>query len=320
MMKEKINFNLYNHCFVEYKEYSFEKFKEIIPAELFQRGICVKEEDKLIFKCTGFTLVQNQMFVIFPKGYVIPHEEQVLKKHIRLLIDVLIKYSSQKNKLDSVEESLLGGIGESNNVIASTFWLIRDYLEHGIINFQEEEYGINQSNNINWSRTIKTNNPVISNKRPVYIDLISKKRISTANLITKIHKYVMEQCLSEYGWLFGYDETFDKISELPCDKDFAIYLLDLEMQKTFEERKSNLFMNLKEILTGSHNKSKTDVITFVTPYFQTVWEKICYFLFADESNNIPKLPKPYWNVNGKFAETEQIPDVIFRIDNVLYIY
>ena len=313
------NFNLYENCFVEFEEYSFDQFKGKIPNELFIRGICVKERENLIFKCTGFIVIQNKIFVVFPKGYVIPKEEQMLKKNIRLLIDVLTKYS-RKTKLDPVEESLLGGLGGNSTFISAAFWLIRDYLDYGIINFQRQEYGLNQSANINWSRTIKSINPVISNQRPVYLDLVTKKHIIYDNLITQIHQYVLDQCLDLYGWLFDYDGEFRNEYDLPCDEDLAIYLLDLEAQRTFEERKSNLFLNLKEFILGSHNQSKDSITTFVTPYFHTVWEKICYSLFTDlNDKSLPKLPNPYWEVNNTIAKTEQIPDIMFKIDNKLFI-
>ncbi|WP_209125735.1 LlaJI family restriction endonuclease [Alkalihalobacillus sp. BA299] len=310
------NINLYDNCFIELDEYPFDKYDGKIPNELFIRGICVKKDEKLVFNCTGFMVIHNQIFVVFPKGYVIPKEHILLKKHIRLLIDVLIKYS-RDSSLEPVEGSLLGGLGTNSELIAAAFWLIRDYFDYGIINFQRQDYGINQSANINWSRTIKGVNPVISNKSPVYLDLVTKKNTHHDHLITQIHQYVVEQCLDLYGWLFDYDEGVQNEYDLPYDEDLVIYLLDMEAQRTFEDRKSNLFLNLKEFITGSHNHSKDSVMTFVTPYFHTVWEKFCHFLFSD--NEVPELPKPYWEVNNTIARTEQIPDVMFKVDNRLVI-
>lgn len=312
------NFNLYENCFIELERYSFDYYDGKIPNELFIRGICVREDEELVFKCTGFIIAQNQIFIVFPKGYVIPKDKIALKQHIRLLIDVLIKYS-QDSKLDSVEESLLGGLGKNSEFISAAFWLIRDYFNNGILNFQKQEYGLNQSSNINWARTIKGTTPMVSNRRPVYVDLITKKNIHYENLITQIHQYAIGQCLALYGWLFSYDEEFESEYALPCDEDLAVYLLDLEAQKTFEDRKSNLFLNLKELILGSHNQSKDSIMTFVTPYFHTIWEKICSFIFTDDTKNLPKPPRPYWKVNNMIAETKQIPDIMFKVDNRLFI-
>ena len=318
-MTKMSNFNLYENCFIEFEEYSFDKYKGKIPNELFIRGVCVKENENLLFKCTGFIAFQNHLYVVFPKGYVIPKDEQILKKHIRLLIDVLTKYS-RTSKLDSVEESLLGGLGENTSFISVAFWLIRDYFDYGIIHFERHEYSFNQSANINWPRTIKSMNPVISNQRPVYLDLVTKKHAHYDHLITHIHQYAVNYCLDLYGWLFDYDSEYGIEYELPCDKETALYLLDLESQRTFEDRKSNLFLNLKELILGSHNQSKDSVTTFVTPYFHTVWEKICYSLFTDLSEkSLPKLPNPYWKVNNVTATTEQIPDIMFKEKNKLFI-
>ncbi|WP_078433844.1 LlaJI family restriction endonuclease [Metabacillus halosaccharovorans] len=311
--------NLYEKCFVELEEYPFDRFKEKIPNELFIRGLCVKNENTLLFKCTGFIVFQNYIFVVFPKGYVIPQEEKSLKKHIRLLIDVLTKYS-HNSKLDPSESSLLGSTGKNAAYIAAAFWLIRDYFENGTINFQRQDYDLNKSTNINWSRTIKSINPVISNQRPIYLDLVTKKHILYDHLITQIHKYAVEQSLNLYGWLFDYDGEHMMEYDLPCDVDAAVYILELEAQRTFQERKLNLFLNLKEFIIGSHTQSKDSITTIVTPYFHTVWEKICYSLFADVNDkSMPKLPNPYWNVGNRMAKTEQIPDIMFRINNRLFI-
>ncbi|WP_449540442.1 LlaJI family restriction endonuclease [Ferdinandcohnia sp. Marseille-Q9671] len=313
------NFNLFENCFVELEEYPFERYKEKIPTELFVRGFCVLEDKTLLFKCTGFIVSQNNIFVVFPKGYVFPRDEQSLKVHIRLLIDVLTKYS-RNSTLNPIESSLLRGIGENTSYIGAAFWLIRDYFDNGILDFQRHEYVLNQSTNINWPRTIKHINPVISNKRPIYLDLVTKKHIMYDHLITQIHQYAVEKCLKQYGWLFDYDEEHGNESDLPCDEDTAVFYLELEAQRTFQERKSNLFLHLKEFILGSHTQSKESITTYVTPYFHTVWEKICHSLFSDANDmSLPKLPHPYWNVNSQVAKTEQIPDIMFRDRNRLYI-
>src|SRR5690625_314149 len=311
--------DLFQRCFIDQKRYPTDYLIDDIPHELFVRGICVKEDDKLVFKCTGFILAQNEIYIVFPKGYVIPKDEDVLKKHVRLLISVLEKYSDEKKHLDPYEESLLGGLGNNQNRIASAFWLIKDYFDYGIIDYIQEEYGINQSNNINWARTIKSTQPLISNGSPIYIDLVTKKKERTKNIITEIHNYVVEESLRMYGWLFDYDKEIDNKFNFPCEEDLAIHLLELEIQKTFEDRKVNLYLNLKEFIIGSRNESREKITTFVTPYFHIVWEKMCYFIFANDNDELPSLPKPFWEVLGKQARTEQKPDIMYKVEGVLFI-
>lgn len=311
--------DLYQRCFIDEEKYIYKDLIEEIPTELFVRGICVKQDDKLVFKCTGFIVVQNQIYVVFPKGCIIPEDDHNLKIHVRLLINVLMKYSHNKNKLDPIEESLLGGLGDNQNYISAAFWLIEDFSKYGIVDFVEEEYGINHSNNINWARTIKNSQPLISNKNPVYLDLVTKKKVRSKNIISQIHNYVIEECLRMYGWLFEYDNVIGSKYSLPCDEGVAIHLLELEIQNTFEERKLNLYFNLKEFILGSHNESKEEILTFVTPYFHTVWEKMCYFIFSNDDYKLPILPKPFWKTHEKKAETEQIPDIMYKEEETLVI-
>ena len=67
----------------------------------------------------------------------------------------------------------------------------------------------------------------------------------------------------------------------------------------------------------NHNFSKNTLFIYATPYFHWVWEKICSFLFSNQKEIV--LPKPYWEVNNEKSYTEQIPDVLFKFNNTIYV-
>lgn len=318
MKMRSMNSILYNRCFVESEEYPYQLVQEYIDEQLFEKGLCVKEKDHIIFKFTGVVFSKNQLLVVFPKGYKIPKEHHLLKKHVLILVDVLTRYS-RENNLDPSEEEFLNGFEGIHESLESAFWLIEDYIENGIIHIHENKYVLNQGTNINWSRTIKRLAPIISNQRPLYLDVITKKRDNDLNnIITQIHRYAVNYCLHTYGWLFGYDEEglYENV-ELPCDRDLALHLLDLEVQKTFVDREINLYNHLKKFIVGSNEFSKNKIFTYATPYFHWVWEKICSFLFSSEE--VITLPRPYWEVNNRKSYTEQIPDILFRFNDTIYV-
>jgi len=316
------NFNLYEHCFVELEKYSYADLAHTIDNYLFERGLCIREKDKLAFKFTGVFIYRNQFIIVFPKGYQIPKEDRILKQHIRTLINVLTRYS-QENRLEPLEEELLNGFGGQYENVKDIFWLIDDFVEHGLIDIQQSSYILNGGSNISWARTIKSVTPIISNQRPVYLDLVTKKNnVDYNNLITKIHYYVINNCLNLYGWLFDYElNSISDTEDLPCDKDLALHLLDIEIQKTFADREITLLNTLKRFIVGNNEGSQSSIFTYATPYFHWVWEKICYSLFMGQLKKDPllKLPKPYWEVNDKRAYTEQIPDILFESEHTLYI-
>ncbi|GAB6483775.1 hypothetical protein bcgnr5384_51630 [Bacillus cereus] len=306
-------------AFVELKEYSFLDTKKIVPDQFFIDGLCSRKQDKLVFEFSGVVIEKDYVIVVFPKGYDVPSDFDVLKKHTINLLATLIRYK-QENDIDQYENNLLGGTGD-NNSIAAAFWILKDYILNGLINIQKESYIFNGQGRINWGRTTKQLNPVVTNGQAVYLDYVTKKRNADFNnLIYRIHQYAVYQSLNLYGWLFSGIDFDEENVDLIIDKDTAIYYLQKELQQTFVDREIHLYNNLIEFLKGSIDKENRDkVITFLTPHFHTVWEKICDFVFNGTKKNEFVIPRPFWNIDGQIKYTKQVPDTMFISNQTLFI-
>ena len=305
--------------FIELERYSYSSYKDIIPIDLFLDGLCTREHQEIFFTFSGIVITDHGMIVVFPKGYTIPNEKDELKKHTVNLLETLIRYRQTKN-IDEYEKELLGGIG-NNKSISSLFWILKDYFDYGLINIQETKYRINSNGSINWNRTIKQLNPVISNQQPVYLDFVNKYNNTNYNDLTyKIHKYAVHQSLNTFGWLLGVDYE-DTDSQLFINKELAIYHLENMRQQTFVDREIELYQNLIEFLEGSssNQETKDKVITFLTPHFHTVWEEICDFIFDGQIDYDEMIPRPFWSKDHQIWYTQQIPDIIFVENQLLYI-
>lgn len=304
--------------FVESEEYSFYELKTLLPSQLFIDGLCSKKQEKVQFKFSGIVVFKRGIIVVFPKGYNINIEEYLLKKHILTLINTLIRYRQEKG-IDEYESKLLGGVGE-NESIGAALWILDDYFNQGLIHKKEEKHSKNDSGNINWSRTIKQIQPAFSNSRPIYLDFITKKRNTDfTNILYIIHRYAVAQALYRYGWIFGYDSEHE-IIDLLIDKKVAIHHLQIELQQTFNDREVKLYQNLIEFLKGNSESTTQDkIVTFLTPHFHTVWEKICDFIFGGIKDNEIIIPRPFWKVNNNKMYTKQVPDTIFITSNKLFI-
>jgi hypothetical protein len=67
-----------------------------------------------------------------------------------------------------------------------------------------------------------------------------------------------------------------------------------------------------------NNEEKLE--TFVTPYFQNVWELICGSIFSNQYNTLKQIiPKLNWEIDSSAVVQPQRPDIIFLQDQVLYI-
>lgn len=304
--------------FVEFEEYPFLNLKFFLDERLFQNGLCVRNKNNVLFKFVGITFTKNIVIVVFPKGYELSSNQFILRQHIRLLIDVFSRYEAEKKVHEEESKLLTGKYGSVKN-IQSMIWMIEDYIENGIFIQRENLYNINGSQRINWSKTIKTQNPIIINNSPFYLDLVTKKHsINLQNSITLIHQYVIQESLKQLGWLFEYEEVED-MCEAPFDDEQSIYILDLAIQQTFSDREMLLFNYLKSFILGSNDNSENSMYLFATQYFHWIWEHICLSLFSNNEEEVLSPPNPYWMVKGKKSLTSQIPDVMFRKEKAIYI-
>jgi len=313
---------LHDYCFVEAQEYELKKHKSI-PKDIIDQ-YCELKNDKLKFNLCGFLVYKNDILIIFPKNFKISLNEFELVNQVQTLAQTLIRYNNEKN-LQSNE--LLGDIDSHNEEgIASALWLIHDYIEYGFIRKDSKKYS-DSGANIDWQRTMKTTQPIISSSNVLYLNpYYLKNKSDTENFIVNLHKYAIQKSMLKFAWILGYKfEEYDPIFvELPCEKTLAVYLLEKELNFTFSDREMKLINNLIEFIQGSHaNSHKITIDTMATKYFHTVWEAMCKFVFKDQSNSLKSiLPRPVWYLeNGKTKETQQIPDILVhqKLENNFYI-
>lgn len=313
--------NLFDFCFVEYEEYTYEQLRIDIPFDLFKRGLCVENESKISFIFTGIAIVNNQLIVVFPKGYILPTDLIVLKKHIRVLIKTLDRYNTEVRTTFEEEDYFLNPKGTSIN-LGSINFLIDDFIENGILTFKTKEYSLNKNHNIHWPRTINKTIPIISNKTPYYLEWVNKSnQIDHNHIISLIHLRILNEVIDMMGWLYDLDEDFLSPVDLIIDYELWIHLINLELDKTYDDRTIQVLINLKNYLLGSSTSdTKNKFHIFATKYFQNVWEKICLYAFVPSMEGSYELPHPYWAIpNRKPKYTEQIPDIIFEEKNQLFI-
>ena len=77
-------------------------------------------------------------------------------------------------------------------------YLLEDYATNGVYDEPSEILEINGSGEIYWQKTIDETYPLISNNKPYYVEIYTRKKVSNdASFIKRLHAYVVSQCSNE---------------------------------------------------------------------------------------------------------------------------
>ena len=166
--------------------------------------------NSLFDRCRVNTNIENDVFVgikkkddyyevNFPLGYHLESDEKTLRKDILSLMNVLARYTDKR------ESELLSGLNDDalGIPVQAYLYLIKDFFERGYYKERETYYQTAKRGKINWSRTIKTQKPVMQDNEAYYLQFVVKKNtVNEDELITLVHKYCVYESFDKFGWLF----------------------------------------------------------------------------------------------------------------------
>lgn len=286
--------------------------------------ICSVELDKKSnsISSIGINIIDNHIKVIFPRGYDLGSNERDLRKDILLLIKVLDKYRNRKEgKIFNNDKNRLGCGEGSKFPIKIALWLLRDYENNGIYNEYIHNYKIDKKGNINWSKTIKTQIPYVSNNNLVYTDfVVMKKNNDINNKVILIHKAIIEICVNNIGWIYPHI-NINKGNKFPFSKNICINILKKESKESNLDSKKQLLKNMINFLMCiGDDIDNFKIDEYKTEYFMNIWEDMLNVIFGNE-NAEEYYPKAQWNIIGQESVNASSlrPDVIFRDKEVVYV-
>lgn len=286
--------------------------------------ICSVELDKKSnsISSIGINVIDNDIKVIFPRGYDLSNNERDLRKDILLLINVLDKYRDRKEgKIFSNDKDNIRS-GEGHKFpIKIAIWLLIDYENNGIFNEYIHNYKVDKTGNINWSRTIKTQIPCSSNSNFIYSDfIVRKKNKDINNQVIQIHKAIIENCINNIGWLYPHI-NIDRGNKLPFSKNICINILKKEFTISNLDSKKQLLNNMiKFLMCIGDDIDNFKIAEYKTEYFMNIWEDMLNVVFGNE-NADNYYPNAKWNIIGKESinASSLRPDVILREGNKVYV-
>lgn len=288
-----------------------------------------------IFTFVGIMIVSRIVLKCYPK-YIFKNETPLLQ--LKQILKVIEKQNKKEQFIKFHNESLENS---SYNLLATILYLYNDYNEYGIYTTTQDIFEVNGNGEINWDKTINETFTLISNNKPFYPELITRKKIDDDNDYFKIlHEVILTQCskqLKKTGLLelFEFEElnlVEKKIDDLG-DKDYILNKILKELNVQFNTRKQLLLKTMYAYIScESELGTNSDFSLYGTNSFHVIWENVCAEVFNNMLNKklselslplklkqeynenhklISIIEKPNWNnKHGEFESDTLIPDLI----------
>ena len=288
-----------------------------------------------IFTFVGIMIVSGIVLKIYPK-YIFKSDTPLLQ--LKQILKVIEKQNKKEQLIKFHIESLES---TSYNLLATILYLYNDYNEYGIYTTTQDIFEVNGNGEINWDKTINETFTLISNKKPFYPELITRKKIDDDNDYFKIlHEVILTQCskqLKKTGLLelFEFEElnlVEKKIDDLG-DKDYVLNKILKELNVQFNTRKQLLLKTMYAYISCESDLGSNSAFSlYGTKSFHVIWENVCEEVFNNMLNKklselslplklkqeyngnhklISIIEKPSWNnKHGEFESDTLIPDLI----------
>lgn len=274
----------------------------------------VEVDDRIyfyVFTFVGVIMVGDLVLKCYPK-YIFSTEHPL--DEMRQVMRVITKY----NRYEEQIVNLFNGDAENRsfNILAVISFLLNDYYEYGLYSNSENVIEINGEGDILWGRTIDENFPIISNGRPYYMELLTRRTVNDeADYFHRLHQTVLTECskklknaqLSELFEIEPLKLTENEISDFG-DTEYILSRISGELSMQFNTRKQILLKTIYAFIAADRCvvEINDDVSLFGTNSFNLVWEKACAAVFNNmlqaELRNLP-LPLP---LNGSYkAQTKR---------------
>ena len=308
---------------------------ELLEEDIEISDVEVGENDYYyVFTFVGVIVVAGRVLKCYPK-YLLKGEN--LTTELRQVIKVLEKYNSKEQIIRMFNES---SESSSFNLLAVLLYLLQDYFENGTYSNTEDIIECNGSGEILWDRTINESFAIVSNNRPYYVELQTRKRVTNdfdyfkrlhECILTRVSNELKNADLLDLFEITGVDLSDEDLDDFG-EKDYILYRIEKELNIQFNTRKRLILKTIYTYIDKKGSLYDMDCLSlFGTNSFNLVWEKVCADIL-DNQLNVPlgalKLPvplkegynkkhklielieKPLWTITEKTANDTLIPDLI----------
>ena len=166
--------------------------------ELLEEDIAVSDVeigvDKYfyVFTFVGIVIIEGMVLKCYPKylGKTKNPKDELIQ-----ILKVLEKYNSKEQIVQILSES---ADGYSFNLLAVLLFFMYDYYENGVYNNTQDIVETNGSGEILWDKTINETFTLLSDDRPYYIELQTRKRANdNYDYFKRLHECILTEASKE---------------------------------------------------------------------------------------------------------------------------
>jgi hypothetical protein len=340
------------------KEYSILK---VVPYNKQQKDLTELNEDDIeispvvendnqhyyVFDYVGLITIDSIVLKIYPK-YIKNNKEP--KSQLKQVLKVIEKFNKKEQTIKIFNDS---DYSKTYNNLAVCLYFMNDYFEYGLYYNEVSILEENGTGEIYWDKTINDAFTLISDNKPYYPSVYTKKRINDEfDFFKELHATIISKCCNELKEadlldLFDLTEIYlnDKELDEYGDIDYILYRLENEINIQFNTRKNNLLKMMYAYISTKGTINELEYLNiFGTNSFNLIWEDVCKDVLNDHLNTpLYKLPllynryeksnrklidiieKPKWidsDEEGIFSNKAKtlIPDTIVIDKEVMIIY
>jgi hypothetical protein len=303
-----------------------------------------EDEYYYVFTFVGVIVVAGYVLKCYPK-YLL-HANQPMEE-LRQVLKVLEKYNTKEQIIRMFNDS---SECSAFNLLAVLLFLLQDYFENGVYNNTEDIVESNGSGEILWDKTINETFTMLSNNRPYYTNLQTKKRVTDDfDYFKRLHECILTEASKELRAaelldlfeITGVDLTDEDMDDFG-DKQYILYQIEKELNTQFNTRKQLVLKTIYAYIAHGGSLYDVDCLSlFGTNSFNLLWEGVCADIMDNQRNvrlgalHLPMplkaeynknqrlidlIEKPLWTATGKTANDTLVPDLISISDNQFIIF
>lgn len=258
------------------------------------------------FTFVGIAICHNRLIYVYPK-YIgdskkLPSYNP--KRELSQVIKVIEKYSCDKSKQDIYNINLFADEGNRNRdkLLSVMLFLLEDYASNGAYETDETIIEINGSDDILWQKTIDDTYPIISNNRPYYVELYTRRNVNNDyDYLKRLHEFVVTKCSMEIERA-SLNDFFSLPSIYVSDEDESAFgdeeqilnVLESAISQTFDDRKLSVLTALKIYFnSGKVLIGENELQLIGTRSFSIIWEDVCARVFTSQKSESLNKIEPY---------------------------
>lgn len=275
-------------------------------SELSIRDKCYVNTNKDTDTFVGIMCDKGSFSVHFPLGFRISESDKDLRNDIMLLIGSIESTIGHRKSGIQIDAENCNQIGFP---IQAYLAVIYDFFDRGYYKEREIEYTVAKRGKINWSRTIKTQKPVIQDNNFYYLDFVTRKSAVNENeLITMVHEYCVYDSFEKIGWLFT--NVMPQKPRIKRNDKLFLSVLTEKLSRTFNDRSKALFNAMIQIVKNLQDEDAELDYKYGTYRYEYVWEALVDRVYGIEGKEA-YFPRTTWKIgNRKHDNASLEPDSI----------